>query len=297
LVFKMTKSIKEKRRLKIIKDCHALNKPVPIECIKLKISYNPYSSLNANQKVVNKILPSKEPYFQNSSKFMREYLGVAFRDKIIPLMHNIANSMKVYNFKLNISYYGSDEEGYISFYINLINKHGNPIGIIYLNNEFSTIFRYSAQYSNEPDLPIKGTLSDYADSLSALFTEQLTLKKILNVNPLNNKIRNGIKIPNKKHQDLIEKIHKYRTFFYKKILHKKDRLNMHLIYADKATWHISSRASKYQNKDSKLLESFNEVEFIKSLIIVDELKSSLEFEDLLMSNIQNVEETIKMENY
>lgn len=293
----MTKSIKEKRRLQIIKDCHALNKPVPIECIKLKMSYNPYSSLNANQKVISKILPCEKPYFKNSSKFMREHLGVAFRNKVASLMHNIANSMKVYNFKFNISYYGSDENGYISFATNLINKHGNPIGIIYLDNEVTTVFRYSAQYSNEPDLPTKGTLTHYADALSELFTEQLSLKRILNVNPSSKRMRNGIKIPNKKHQDLIENIHKYRTSFYKEVLHRKDRLNIHVIYSDKATWHISSRGSKYQNKDIKLLESFDEIEFIKSLINIDEVQSSLEIEDLLMSNIEYIKETIKMENY
>lgn len=293
----MTKSIKEKRRLQIINECHALNKPVPVECIKLKMSYNPYSSLNANQKVINKILPCEKPYFKNSSKFIREYLGVDFRNKVTSLMHNIANSMKVYNFKFNISYYGSDENGYISFATNLINKHGNPIGSIYLDNEVTTVFRYSAQYSNEPDLPTKGTLTHYADALSELFTEQLSLKRILNVNPSSKRMRNGIKIPNKKHQDLIEKIHKYRISFYKEVLHRKDRLNIHVIYSDKATWHISSRGSKYQNKDIKLLESFDEIEFIKSLINIDEVQSSLEIEDLLMSNIEYIKETIKMENY
>lgn len=293
----MTKSIKEKRRLQIIKECHILNNPVPVECIKLKMSYNPYSSLNANQKVINKILPCEEPYFQNGYAFMREHLGLAFRDKVTSLMHNIANSMKIYNFKLNISYHGSDEDGYIGFAINLINKHGNPIGYIYPNNKSSIIFQYSAQYSNEPDLPPKGTLSDYADSLNELFTEQLILKKILNVNTPNERMRNGIKIPNKKHQDLIESIHKCKTSFYKEVLHRKDRLSIHVIYSDNATWHISSRGSKYKNKYMQLLESFNEIEFIKSLINIGEIKSSLESEELLMSNIEYIKETIKMENY
>jgi len=303
----MTKSIKEKRRLQIIKECHALDKPVPIECIKLKMSYNPYSRLNPNQssqKAIQKILPRKEHYFQNGYAFIREHLGLAFRDKVTSLMHNIANSMKIYNFKINISYHGSDEDGYIGFSIDLINKDCNLIGYIFLNNKIRAIFEYSAQYSNQPDLPPKGTLSDYADSFNALFTEQLTFEKVLNVNFLNKRTINGIKIPNKKHQDLIENIHKYKTKFYEEVLHRKDNLTIHIIYSDNATWHIENssrqifnRNSKYKNKDMKLLESFNEIEFIKSLINIGEIKSSLESEELLMINIEYIKETIKMENY
>lgn len=185
----MTKSIKEKTRLAKIKHCQLHNIPVPVECIKVKMSYKSYSEIKNDCRGVKSRLLMPKKLFKQGPNFIREYLGMNFKNKITLMMQNVANSMKVYEFKINVQYYGDDSDGYITFVFHMINKTNFPIGTLYLDGKQNHTFSYSAQYSNEPELLPKTTLPNYLDKIKSLSDKQITLNKIISSHDANLKKR------------------------------------------------------------------------------------------------------------
>ena len=298
----MTKSIKEKTRLAKIKHCQLHNIPVPVECIKVKMSYKPYSEIKNDCKGVKSRLLMPKKLFKQGPNFIREYLGMNFKNKITLMMQNVANSMKVYEFKINVQYYGNDSDGYITFVFHMINKTNFPIGTLCIDGKQNHTFLYSGQYSNEPELLPKTTLPNYLDEIKSLSYKQITLKKIIFSYGTDLKKRKkyrfykGSEIPNKEHRSIFETIKNNKLSLYK-LLEKNDMSKINIHYSDIATW--SFGLWNQGNEPIKLnpLESFNEIELIKYLIFLKEIKTSIEESELTIENLEYIKEIIRLENY
>lgn len=297
----MTKSIKEKTRLAKIKHCQLHNIPVPVECIKVKMSYKPYSEIKTDCRGMKYRLLMPKKFFNHGPNFIREYLGINFKKKITLMMQNIANSMKVYKFKINFNYYGNDSDGYITFVFQIISNTNFPIGTLYIDGKQNHTFLYRGQYSNEPEFLPKTTLPNYLDEIKSLSCKQITLAKIVisvreNMKKNSYKFYRGSEIPNKEHRDIFKKIRHNKFLFYN-LLKKNDLSTIHIHYSDIATWSITIITQHLAPVQFKPLESFNEIELLKTLIAVKEIKTSIEEYELTIENLEYIKEIIRLENY
>ena len=298
----MTKSIKEKTRLAKIKHCQLHNIPVPVECIKVKMSYKTYHEIKDDCRGPSYRLLMPENLFTQGPNFIREYLGIDFKNKITSMMQNVANSMKVYEFKINVQYYGDDSYGYITFVFHMISKTNFPIGTLFIGGKINHTFLYSGQYSNEPELLPKTTLPNYLDEIKSLPDKQMNLTKIVisirdNMKKFKKyKFYRGSEIPNKEHRDIFKKIKHNKILFYN-LLRKNDISTIHIHYSDIATWSISIINQHLSSVHFSPLESFNEIELVKSLIEVKEIKTSIEESELTIENLEYIKEIIRLENY
>lgn len=298
----MTKSIKEKTRLAKIKHCQLHNIPVPVECIKVKMSYKSYSEIKNDCRGVKTRLLMQKKLFKQGPNFIREYLGINFKKKITLMMQNIANSMKVYKFKINFNYYGNDSDGYITFVFQIISNTNFPIGTLCIGRKKNHTFLYSGQYSNEPELLPKTTLPNYLDEIKSLPDKQMNLVKIVishreNIKKYKKyKFYRGSEIPNKEHRYIFKTIKHSKILFYN-LLKKNDLSTIHIHYSDIATWSISIINEHLTSFQFNPLESFNEIELLKSLIAVKEIKTSIEESELTIENLEYIKEIIRLENY
>lgn len=78
---------------------------------------------------------------------------------------------------------------------------------------------------------------------------------------------------------------------------KNDLSTIHIHYSDIATWSISIINEHLTSFQFNPLESFNEIELLKSLIAVKEIKTSIEESELTIENLEYIKDIIRLENY
>jgi len=280
----VTKSIKEKERQLKIKTLSSLEQNIPSELIKIRMSYNRFYSLD--NKIPKPNYAERLLRKQTNHKLVRDFFGIDFNDQISKLMVDIANSMKVYEFKINVSTSLNYEFNSITFGLTLINRKNHVIGFIYINGgRNSKTYHYKEKYNK---IHIRHYIQKFKLELVDIFhvdVGQFTPRKA----------SVSAKILNANTQKTLENICKRSSKIINKIL-KDEKIGLNFMFSTDAKWQAYSRESFHMG-EYNLISDFNEIVFLKAIINDNLIKTSIPIEYFNMNNIDEILEMMALENY
>lgn len=248
------------------------------------MSYNRFYSLD--NKIPKPNYAERLLRKQTNHKLVRDFFGIDFNDQISKLMVDIANSMKVYEFKINVSTSLNYEFNSITFGLTLINRKNHVIGFIYINGgRNSKTYHYKEKYNK---IHIRHYIQKFKLELVDIFhvdVGQFTPRKA----------SVSAKILNANTQKTLENICKRSSKIINKIL-KDEKIGLNFMFSTDAKWQAYSRESFHMG-EYNLISDFNEIVFLKAIINDNLIKTSIPIEYFNMNNIDEILEMMALENY
>ena len=292
----MTKSTKEKDRLKKIRILEYQGLPITADLIKIKMTYR----INSLGKEGSGRL------CLYTNKFIRSYLSEYLKKRMPFLMNNVANSIKKYKFK-------------ICFETKIVEQtKGNLIyfSMILLDNKGKEIDKLLFAESS-PNIPYDNILCDPIFCLEPFHPIQhkTFLHSCLDVviNRMQCDVLIGCIIPcypNKRFLHTLHKQHKqqvleflrFKDLILKALFKDNFTINIYLAYSEQVQICFLTDRTLYAYTLTTAhylieIENISNFDFLKILVNLNIIKSGVSEDDFNQSTIEDVIEFLKLENY
>lgn len=293
----MTKSVKEKNRLSAIREHEKNGTPVTYDLLKVKMCYkaNPFIAVK-RAKDSKKYL--KERHLKGvlktiyNSKWIKNNFSYIFSDIFKNKIIDIANQLKLYEIVIN-PYLRTDF---------IYEKISMSLSV------YDFDMRYIGSLAIEKDSPLDSNFGKI--KISGYRYTIITIDKIKPIFDCINKPKNNYKLifrndsytknPNIKKTDYLLKIINSAEYLYRTYLNTLN-LNFELSHIRYNIKDNISFTIFFMNEGKSLTvyeaNEHTKIDLIKNLIKMELLDIELSEEDLVMENIEQIENLIKLQNY
>jgi len=288
----MTKSIKEKNRLKKIRTLEYQGLPITADLIKIKMTYR----INSLGKEGSGRL------CLYTNEFVRAYLSEYFKKRMPFLINDVANSIKKYKFKIcfETKIVGQTKGNLIYFSMILLDNKGKEIYKLLLPESTDENTICNPIFSLESFHPIQHKTFFYSclDEVIKKIQSDVLIGCFIPCYPN----KRFLYILQKEHKQQVLNFLRFKNLILKAVFKENLTINIYLSYSTivqmcfltKRTFHIFPLTTSHSLIK---MENVSNFEFLKILVDLNIIKNGISEEDFNQSTIEDVIEFLKIENY